>query len=145
MKIIKEFKEFAIKGNMIDIAVGVIIGAAFNKVIDVLVKKIMMPPLSMLTSGINYEDKKLILQEAVEVNGEVTSPAIAIEYGELITAFLNFIIIAFVVFMVIRVMNRLRKNAQDPENKKTVTPKDIELLSDLKNLMREQNELLKKK
>ncbi|TQD40174.1 large-conductance mechanosensitive channel protein MscL [Haloflavibacter putidus] len=145
MKIIKEFKEFAIKGNMIDIAVGVIIGAAFNKVIDVLVKKIMMPPLSMLTSGINYEDKKLILQEAVEVNGEITSPAIAIEYGELFTAFLNFLIIAFVVFMVIRAMNRLRKNAQDPENKKTVTPKDIELLSDLKNLMHEQNELLKKK
>jgi large conductance mechanosensitive channel len=61
MKILKEFKEFAVKGNMIDIAVGVIIGASFNKVIDVLVKQIMMPPLSMLTNGINYSEKKYIL------------------------------------------------------------------------------------
>lgn len=144
-QILKEFKEFAIKGNMIDIAVGVIIGAAFNSVVDVLVKKIMMPPLSLLTNGINFQDKKLLLREAVLEGEKVIKPAVAIEYGELITVLINFFIMAVVVFLVVKLMNKLRSNAQDPKNKKTTTPKDIELLNDLKEIMREQNELLREK
>lgn len=65
MKLFKEFKEFAVKGNMMDMAIGIIIGVAFNKVIDVLVKKVFLPPLSLLTDGVNFEDKKIILKEVV--------------------------------------------------------------------------------
>jgi large conductance mechanosensitive channel len=73
MKFLKEFKEFAVKGNMMDMAIGIIIGAAFNKVIDVLVKKVFMPPLSLMTDGLEFQDKKYILRDAVyNVEGDVT-------------------------------------------------------------------------
>jgi len=146
MKLIKEFKEFAVKGNMIDMAIGIIIGMAFNKVVDVLVKQIILPPLSLLTSGMNFINKKLILREAfVNANGETTVEEVSIAYGSLIDSFLNFIIIGFIMFIIVKFMNQLRKKAQDENDKTVVTPKDIQLLSDLKNLMEEQNTLLKSK
>ena len=143
-KFFKEFKEFAIKGNMIDIAVGVIIGAAFNKVIDTLVKKIIMPPISLLTDDFNFENKKFVLREAVLDNEKVIKEEVFIGYGELITVLINFFIIAWCVFLIVKLFNRLRNNAEDTKNKKVTTPKDIELLNDLKEIMQEQNELLKK-
>jgi len=81
-KFFKEFKEFAIKGNMIDIAVGVIIGAAFNNVIDTLVKKIIMPPISLLTDDFNFENKKFVLREAVLQNDKIVKEEVFIGYGE---------------------------------------------------------------
>ena len=146
MKFLKEFKEFAVKGNMMDMAIGIIIGAAFNKLIDVLVKKVFMPPLSLMTDGLNYQDKKYVLREAVtDANGEATVKEVAIEYGILFETFLDFLIVGLTVFLVVKGMNRLRAKAQDPKNKVVSTPKDIELLSHLTELMKEQNALLKKK
>lgn len=146
MKFLKEFKEFAVKGNMMDMAIGIIIGASFNKVIDVLVKKVFMPPLSLMTDGLNYQDKKYVLREAViDLNGEMTIKEVAIEYGILFETFLDFVIVGLTVFLVVKGMNRLRSKAQDPKNKVVATPKDIELLSHLTELMEEQNALLKKK
>ena len=146
MKFLKEFKEFAVKGNMMDMAIGIIIGAAFNKLIDVLVKKVFMPPLSLMTDGLNYQDKKYVLREAVtDANGEATVKEVAIEYGILFETFLDFLIVGLTVFLVVKGMNRLRAKAQDPKNKVVATPKDIELLSHLTELMKEQNALLKKK
>jgi large conductance mechanosensitive channel len=146
MKLYKEFKEFAVKGNMIDMAVGIIIGVAFNKVVDVLVKQILMPPLSLLTKGVNFSNKKIILQNAItDVEGNITTEEVAIGYGLLIEVFVDFLIIGFVVFVIVKFMNRLKNKAQDVEDKTVATPKDIELLSDLKQLMQEQNTLLKNK
>lgn len=146
MKFLKEFKEFAVKGNMMDMAIGIIIGASFNKVIDVLVKKIFMPPLSLMTDGLNYQDKKYVLRDAVtNANGEITVQEVAIEYGILFETFLDFFIIGLTVFLVVKGMNRLKNKAQDPKNEVVATPKDIELLSQLTELMEEQNTLLKNK
>jgi large conductance mechanosensitive channel len=146
MKFLKEFKEFAVKGNMMDMAIGIIIGAAFNKVIDVLVKKVFMPPLSLMTDGLEFQDKKYILRDAIyNAQGEPTVKEVAIEYGTLFETFLDFVIVGFTVFLVVKAMNRLRDKAQDPKNKIVKTPKDIELLSQLTELMEEQNALLKKK
>ena len=146
MGLFKEFKEFAVKGNMIDMAVGIIIGTAFNKVVDVLVKQIIMPPLSMLTSGVNYADRKIILQESSGVTGEPNFvEEVSIGYGMLIETIVDFLVIGFVVFIVVKFMNRYRNKAQDPKNKKVVTPKDIELLSSLNDKMEEQNKLLREK
>lgn len=146
MKFLKEFKEFAVKGNMMDMAIGIIIGASFNKVIDVLVKKVFMPPLSLMTDGFNYQDKKYILREAViNATGEISVQEVAIEYGTLFETFLDFLIVGLTVFVVVKGMNRLRDKSQDPKNKVVATPKDIELLSHLTELMEEQNALLKKK
>ena len=139
----KEFKEFAIKGNMIDIAIGVIVGAAFNKVVDVLVKKVIAPPLSLLTDDFNFENKKIVLRHALSVNDKVVKEEVAIGYGELITVLINFLIISCTVFIIIRLINRLRTNEEDTNNKKVNTPKDIQLLTDLKEIMQEQNQLLK--
>ena len=135
MGIIKEFKEFAIKGNMIDIAIGVIIGSAFNKVVDVLVKEIFLPPLTFLTDGINLENKKLILREAVTVDGVAKPEQIAIGYGKLIEVSVDFCIIGFVVFLVVKIMNTIRKKANDPKNATEETPKNIELLHKMTELM----------
>ncbi|WP_339685678.1 large-conductance mechanosensitive channel protein MscL [uncultured Nonlabens sp.] len=145
MKLLKEFKEFAVKGNMIDMAVGIIIGTAFNNVVQILVKKVILPPLSYLTDGVNYEDKKYVLREALEGGTGDRAKEIAISYGELINVIIDFMVIGFTIFIVIKLMNKLRNNAQDPSNNKMVTPKDIELLNDLKELMQEQNAILKQK
>ncbi|WP_033962254.1 large conductance mechanosensitive channel protein MscL [Psychroserpens jangbogonensis] len=146
MKFFKEFKEFAVKGNMMDMAIGIIVGAAFNKVIDVLVKKVFMPPLSLMTNGLNYQDKKYVIRDAISnSNGEITVQEVAIEYGVLFETFLDFIIIGLTVFLVVKGMNRLRDKAQDPKNEIVATPKDIELLSHLTELMEEQNALLRNK
>jgi large conductance mechanosensitive channel len=144
MKVLKEFKEFAVKGNMIDIAIGVIIGSAFNKVIDVIVKDIIMPPLNLLTGSMDFSAGKLILRESVVRSDGVITSEIILAYGKLFNVLIDFIIIAFTIFLVVKFMNRLRNKAQDSADKTVNTPKDIELLHDLKELMEAQNELLKK-
>ncbi|MFD1064336.1 large conductance mechanosensitive channel protein MscL [Winogradskyella litorisediminis] len=144
MKLFKEFKEFAVKGNMMDMAIGIIIGAAFNKVVDVLAKQVLLPPISLLSDGVSLENKKLVLREAVtSVDGNISVAEVAIAYGRLFEVFLDFLIIGFTVFLVVKFMNRLKDRAQDTKDKTVKTPKDIELLSNLNELMAEQNALLK--
>ncbi|WP_057937281.1 large conductance mechanosensitive channel protein MscL [Algoriphagus resistens] len=145
IKLIQEFKEFAVKGNMIDIAIGVIIGAAFNKVVDVLVKEIFLPPLSFLTNGINWENKKIVLRESVTVEGVTHPEEIAIGYGKLLEASVDFLIIGFTVFLVVKLMNSIRKKAEDPKNQTVTTPKNIELLSKITELLEKQVQLLERK
>lgn len=136
---IEEFKNFAIKGNMVDMAIGIIIGASFNAVINSLVKKIIMPPLSLLTDGVNLGNRKYVLREAAEGVEEV-----AIGYGDLLNVLVDFFIVAMTIFLVIKGMNRFRTKAEDPEDVEVETPKNIQLLSNLEKLMQEQNELLRK-
>ncbi len=144
MTFFKEFKEFAVKGNMMDMAIGVIIGASFNRVIDVLVKKVLMPPLSLMTDGVNLQDKRIILRDAVMgTDGKIISDAVAIHYGSLSEALLDFFIISLTIFIVVKGMNRLRDRAQDTKDTSVKTPKDIELLTNLTQLMEEQNKLLR--
>ena len=137
---IQEFKNFAVKGNMVDMAIGIIIGASFNAVINSLVKKVIMPPLSLLTEGVNLENKKYVLRQAAEGLEEV-----AIGYGDLLNVLIDFLIVALTIFIVVRGMNRFRNKAEDPENAEVETPRSIQLLSNLEKLMKEQNELLRKR
>ena len=136
-KFIREFKEFAVKGNMIDMAVAVVIGTAFNAVVSALVKKVIMPPLSLLTEDVTLSNRKYVLREASGKMEEV-----AIGYGELIEKMIDFLIIALTIFIVIKGMNRFKSKAEDPMDKAVETPKNIELLSNIERLMEEQNELL---
>jgi len=141
-KIFNEFKEFAIKGNMIDIAIGVIIGSAFNKVVDVLVKEIFLPPLSFLTDGVNWENKRLVLREAVITEGVAKPEEIAIGYGKLIEAGVDFLIIGFTVFLVVKFMNSLKNKAENPKDVTENTPKNIELLHRMTELMEKQIDIM---
>ena len=128
-----------------DMAIGIIIGASFNKVIDVLVKKVFMPPLSLMTNGLNFQKKKYILREAViNTEGFVTIDEVAIEYGTLVEVSLDFLIVGLTVFLVVKAMNRIRNKAQDTKDTTISTPKDIELLTKLTDLMEAQNKLLNK-
>jgi large conductance mechanosensitive channel len=146
MKLFKEFKEFAVKGNMMDMAIGIIIGASFNKVIDVIVKKVFLPPLSLLTDGVNFSHKRIILRDVItDTTGAIVTDEVAIGYGALAEALLDFLIIGFTVFIIVKFMNRLKNRAQDSKDETVATPKDIELLSKLTELMEEQNSLIKSK
>jgi len=145
MKLLKEFKEFAVKGNMMDMAIGIIIGAAFNKLVDVLVKQVFLPPLSLLVEGVNLSDKRIILRhEVLNDAGKTIADEVAIGYGAFSEAFLDFLIVGFTIFIIVKFLNRLRAKSQDPKNKTVSTPKDIELLTKLTDLMEEQNKLMKK-
>ncbi|CAM4384603.1 large conductance mechanosensitive channel protein MscL [Zobellia nedashkovskayae] len=137
---IQDFKNFAIKGNMIDMAIGIIIGTAFNNVINTLVKKIIMPPLSLMTDDVNLSSKKYVLREALG-----TAQEVAIGYGEMLEALIDFLIIALTIFVVIKGFHSFKSKAEDPQNKEVETPKNIELLASLEKLMQEQNALLRDK
>ena len=143
MKIINEFKEFAIKGNMFDMAIGIIIGSAFNKIVSSLVKDVIMPPLGYLIGKVNMSEFKLIIQkEKIDLNNTVINEQIAISFGIFLQAIIDFFIIAVTIFLVIRFFNKLRSKSEDPANTAVVTPKEIELLSDIKEIL--QNSLDKK-
>lgn len=107
MGLLSEFKEFAVKGNALDMAVGIIIGAAFNKIVSSLVNDVIMPPIGMLLGGVDFKNLQLTLKEATtSATGEVV-PAVAIRYGLFINTVIDFLIVAFTIFMVIRTINRL--------------------------------------
>ncbi len=140
MKIINEFKEFAIKGNMIEMAIGIIIGASFNNVINVLVKNILSPPLSLLSEGINFNQKKLILRNETENYSQVS-----IEYGLFMETLIDFLIVGFTIFVVVKFVNRLKNKADDLKDKSVSTTKNIILLDEIKLILKQQNEILKNK
>ncbi|MGB8340876.1 MAG: large conductance mechanosensitive channel protein MscL [Chthoniobacterales bacterium] len=115
---LKEFKEFAIKGNAVDLAVGVIIGAAFGGIVTSLVKDILMPPLSLLTGGLDFSNKFVVLKAGTDGVSNFATPALAAadkavtwNYGNFITLVVNFIIVAFCIFLVVRAMNKLKRPA----------------------------------
>ena len=135
MKILNEFKSFALKGNMVDMGVGIIIGGAFGQIVNSFVKDIVMPPLGLLTGGVDFTDKIWVMKQATE-----TQAAISMNYGLFINHLLNFMIVSVAIFLVIKQMNRIRdefdKKEEEPEKKKVEDPKDIQLLSEIRDLIK---------
>lgn len=128
MSFIKEFREFAMRGNVVDMAVGVIIGGAFGKIVSSLVADIFMPVLGILTGEVNFKDLKWVLQEAV---GD--TPAVTLNYGLFIQNVLDFIIIAFAIFLMIKAINKLKKTGEE----KVAEPSNEEkLLSEIRDLLK---------
>ncbi len=116
----KEFKEFAVKGNAVDLAVGVIIGAAFGGIVTSLVKDIIMPPISLLTGGLDFSNKFVVLKAGADGATNFATPALAAadkaitwNYGNFITLLVNFLIVAFCIFLVVRAMNKMKRPAPD--------------------------------
>ena len=107
MKLLKEFKNFAMRGNVVDMAVGIVIGAAFGKIVSSFVTDVLMPPIGMLLGGVDFSNLMITLKDA---SGEV--PAVAVKYGIFINTVIDFIIIAFAIFMVIKLMNRMVKKQE---------------------------------
>lgn len=130
-----DFKAFAIKGNMIDLAIGVVIGASFNKIIDALVKGLISPPLSYLTGGIDMADKTLTLitPSFDEAGNEVVGSGLVLNYGLVLENGLDFLIIALTIFIVLRLIKNLRDKAEDETDLTVPTPKDIQLLAEIRD------------
>lgn len=132
----QEFKEFAVKGNIVDLAIGVIIGTAFNKIVSSLVKDIIMPPFGLLFGEEGFTDYKWVLKPTVKENGEVIAEQVAIKYGEFLQVSIDFLIIALTLFVVVRAMNALKRQAEDEQDVSVPTPKDIQLLSEIRDLLK---------
>lgn len=137
MSIVQEFKEFAIKGNMMDLAIGVIIGGAFGKIIDSLVKDVIMPLISVITGGdVDFSQWFVVLGDNpnnLTTLEELQKAGVnVLQYGNFLTVFINFLILAWVVFLLVKVMNRIRKN-EAPAEEPAATPEDIELLREIRD------------
>ena len=136
MSLVKEFKEFAMRGNVMDMAVGVVIGGAFGKIISSLVADVMMPLISIITGGVNFTHWKFVLKQAVIVSDTVVKPEIAVNYGMFIQVIFDFIIIAFSIFLVIKMINSLKKKQNDKPAAPETPPEDIVLLREIRDLLK---------
>ncbi|WNW11985.1 large-conductance mechanosensitive channel protein MscL [Pseudomonas sp. DTU_2021_1001937_2_SI_NGA_ILE_001] len=130
MSIINEFKAFAVKGNVVDMAVGIIIGAAFGKIVSSFVGDVVMPPLGLLIGGVDFTDLGITLRAA-----QGDAPAVVLAYGKFIQTVVDFLIVAFAIFMGVKVINRLR---QEQAKAPAVNKQEV-LLTEIRDLLKEQN------
>ena len=138
-KTIKEFKEFIAKGNVIDMAVGVIIGGAFGKIVTSLVNDVLMPLLGLATGGVDFSTKKLVMSPAVIENGEVVKEEAALLYGSFIQNIIDFLLIAICIFFFIKAINKMKDKLAKKEEKpeEPAKPTTEELLTEIRDLLKE--------
>jgi len=136
MKFVQEFKQFAMKGNVVDMAVGIIIGAAFGKIITSLVNDIIMPPIGMLIGGVDFTDLKVTLKGAsVDEAGNVIN-AVTINWGTFVQTALDFLIVAFAIFLLIKVIMRLKKKEEEAPAAPPEPTKEENLLTEIRDLLK---------
>ena len=139
-KFFKEFKEFAMRGNVLDMAIGVVIGAAFGKITTSIVNDIIMPLISMITGGLDFTAWKWVLKEAVMDAGEIVTPEVAVNFGSLISVIVDFIIVAFAMFLVVKGMNKLtslkKKEEEAAAPAEPAGPSTEELLTEIRDLLK---------
>ena len=131
MKLIDEFKAFAMRGNVVDMAVGIIIGAAFGKIVSSIVSDIIMPPIGLLLGGVNFTDLKVVMKAATEAN-----PAVTWNYGNFLQVTFDFLIVAFAVFMLIKGINAMKKKEEAVPPPPPAPSKEETLLSEIRALLK---------
>ncbi|MBW4055474.1 MAG: large-conductance mechanosensitive channel protein MscL [Proteobacteria bacterium] len=127
---LKEFKEFAVKGNVVDMAVGIIIGVAFGKIISSLVGDVIMPPIGFVLGGVDFSNLSVVIQEAIG-----KKPAVVISYGKFLQTVIDFIIIAFVIFMTVKAMNAFKKKEEEAP---AAPPNQEVLLAEIRDLLKDK-------
>lgn len=135
MGMLKEFREFAMRGNVVDLAVGVIIGAAFGKIVSSLVADIIMPPLGLLIGGVDFKQFHLVLREAKD-----NVPAVVMNYGSFLQNIFDFVIVAFAIFMAIKLMNKLRRNEVEEPAAPPAPTAEEKLLTEIRDLLSQQQQ-----
>jgi large conductance mechanosensitive channel len=136
MKIVKEFKEFAMKGNVMDMAIGIIIGAAFGKIVTSLVNNVLMPPLGVLIGRVDFTSLKYnIIEASTDELGNVEK-AVTLNYGNFVQSAIDFLIIAFVIFLLIKAMNRMKKKEEAIPAAPPVPTKEETLLTEIRDLLK---------
>jgi large conductance mechanosensitive channel len=139
MSLVSEFKAFAMRGNVVDMAVGIIIGGAFGKIVSSVVADVIMPPIGLLLGGVKFTDLKIILKDPVlDAAGAITTQAVAINYGNFIQTTVDFLIIAFAIFMMIKGMNSLKKKDEAPAEAPAppVPTKEEVLLAEIRDILK---------
>lgn len=136
MGLISEFKTFAMKGNVVDLAVGVIIGGAFGKIVTSLVNDVIMPPIGLLTSGINFKDIKLTIKDAVLEGDKVVKEAVTVNLGNFINITIEFLIVAFAIFLVVKAINSFRKKEEDAPAAPPAPSNEEVLLGEIRDLLK---------
>ncbi len=131
MGMLSEFKDFAVKGNVVDMAVGIIVGAAFGKIVSSFVKDIIMPPIGVMMGGVDFSDLAVTIQEAA---GEV--PAVAIKYGAFVQTIADFIIVALAIFMAVKVMNGLKRKEEEAPKAPAKPSNEEVLLTEIRDLLK---------
>ena len=141
-KFIAEFKEFAMKGNVVDMAIGVVIGAAFGKITTSLVNDVIMPLISRITGGVDFSAWKWVLKAAEVAEDGTEIPEIAVNYGSFIAVVLDFLIIAFALFLVVKAINKLRSigKKEEPAEEEDPAPTSEELLTEIRDLLKEHSD-----
>ena len=136
MGFVKEFKVFAMRGNVLDMAVGVVIGGAFGKIVSSLVTDVMMPFISIITGGVNFTQWKFVLKQAVMQGETVVSAEVAVNYGVFLQVVIDFIIVAFCIFLVIKAINKLKKKDKEQPAEPEKPSGDIVLLTEIRDLLK---------
>ncbi len=134
MSILNEFKAFAVKGNVVDMAVGIIIGAAFGKIVSSFVGDVIMPPIGLLIGGVDFSQLAVTLKAA-----EGDLPAVMLSYGKFIQTILDFVIVAFAIFMGVKMINRLKREEEAAPAAPAAPSKEEELLSEIRDLLKAQH------
>lgn len=140
-KLLTEFKEFAMRGNVIDMAVGVVIGAAFGKIVSSLVDDLIMPLVGVATGGINFTDYKWVVQKAVMDGTEIIKPEVTLNWGTWIQTIVNFLIVAFCIFIMIKFMNQLRRKKEEEAAAPAPAPeptKEEQLLTEIRDILKSE-------
>lgn len=137
-KMLQEFKDFAMRGNVIDMAVGIILGGAFGKIVSSLVGDIIMPAVGLLVGGVNFTDLKITLKQAVLEGGAEIAPAVTINYGQFLQVTFDFIIIAFAIFLMVKGINSFHKKKAEEPAAPAAPPADIQLLTEIRDLLKEE-------
>ena len=138
---LKEFRDFAVRGNVVDMAVGLIIGAAFGKIVDSLVKDVIMPPIGLLLGQVDFSNLFLVMKQGAQAGPYISvevaqkAGAVTFNYGVFINTVISFVIVAFAVFLLIRVINRLKKQE---EAKPAATPEDVVLLREIRDALKKR-------
>lgn len=138
MGFLQEFKQFAMRGNVMDMAVGVIIGGAFGKIVSSAVSDLLMPAIGVWIGGVNFTDLKITLKQAVMEGAEVVNPAVTINYGNFLQATFDFLIMAFAIFIMIKAMNSFNKKQEEAPAKPAEQPADEKLLTEIRDLLKEK-------
>ncbi|MBR4841360.1 MAG: large-conductance mechanosensitive channel protein MscL [Paludibacteraceae bacterium] len=140
MKILDEFKTFAMRGNVVDMAVGVIIGGAFGKIVSSVVADVIMPPIGLLVGGVNFTDLKISLKDAVldPATKEVISPDVTLNYGNFLQVTFDFLIVAVAVFLMVKLINKLSKKKEEAPAAPPAPSKEEVLLTEIRDLLKEK-------
>ncbi len=139
-KMLQEFKTFAMRGNVVDMAVGIIIGGAFGKIVSSVVGDLIMPAVGLLVGGVNFTDLKIVMKDAVLEGDKVITPEVSLNYGNFIQVVFDFLIIAFAVFLLIKGINALNRKKEAPAAPATppAPPADVQLLTEIRDLLKEK-------